>query len=252
MNIKIQCLLIYLFITDIFSYLSPSTYLPYLKVDNGQDYNSEGFYNSMYINYFTISQDPSNYINYCPIGTVFGYFGIFNVTNYFDLTSYTTIGINFKLLIKTRNFQSDPKDRIDFLLNHQVVYKANFSNIDTNPLVQTLDACNDRVYAMNISLLFTNNRTDEYRPILLEIVPSMQSTSTISWSVTNFDIVKVDCPVKCSVCTINGCVGCNKNGTLFKPNTCVCDSTKSLFDYADVDEDLDCQSKLKFIDFRCL
>jgi hypothetical protein len=226
-----------------YNYLSPGEYRNYEIIDD--DFSTYEFFKYFILDLAYFDNTPGLYVQNCDIGTVFGYFRHGRLIKYFDYSKYGSLGINLNLLVKVEGFQPSLNDSIQFLINGEINQEYRMDNFTMNmntPEIQ--DICDRQFYMFNISLIYSNNKTTDYPPLKLEIKTNFDFKNNIDWAITNFSVIKIRCPIKCSLCTSSQCVGCLEPFSKFKPQTCECDTDNSNYhDYNDMDKELNCQRK---------
>jgi hypothetical protein len=222
-------------LSSVFSYLSTSEYRSYTPIKG--DFSSLQFYSYFSLNLNFYPNDPLQYIRNCGKGTYFGFFRNGDITNYFDYNKYGTIAINFDIAIQKARFMSHANDTLDFYLNGKLAHKLNLDKFTENPESSSL--CDKEVNMFKVSIVYKNENF-KYPPLAFKVSTNFNSLSNIDWAITNMQLVKVDCPAKCSVCDPEQCVSCNEPNTIFETNTCTCDFESDFYDYSDESEPLKC------------
>lgn len=233
---------LFFYITHLFnyvsSYLSSEEYRTYTPIKG--DYDSVQFYSYFKLKLTFFPNEPSLYIRTCTEGTVFGSFRNGNLTTFFDLNGYGAMGFNFNIAVQKGKFAPNRGDKIDFYLNGKLVFSLDLDIFTTEPIETML--CDKEVFLFNVRLIYPNEIM-RYPPLTFLISTVFDPMSNIDWSMTNLDIVKINCPEKCSICDSTLCLDCDTPFTKFRPNTCYCDNEKDYYDYANPDEEINCKRK---------
>lgn len=248
--IKVICLALVQIIHIVLTYLPTEEYRD-LSVLTG-DYSSPQFFNYFKVEYNSLIMNSNTFVSICQSGTIFGYFSTHFVSNYFNFQNYASISINFNLLIRTSKFSASDSDQLLFSINHDVREIVSLKNLTSQSVGNTSSGiirtpistmyCGENVQMFNISIIYKNTNSDVYKPLRFDMKSSFQHTSSIDWAISNINVMQVNCPPKCSMCTTLACVGCTDPNTVYKPNTCACVS--GLYDYNDITAPLNCKSNI--------